>query len=124
MEETQCVCVCLRVCICVCPCRRVATAASPLLSLISNQLSRAEAQGHLWTRPFFSFSLCIIPFFLFILSSSPAILSRHVMLCLFSRRSLAPSRPRFPATRNPVHLSHCVFYQLIRSFCSSSAGLV
>lgn len=107
MEETQCVCVCLRVCICVCPCRRVATAASPLLSLISNQLSRAEAQGHLWTRPFFSFSLCIILFFLFILSSSPAILSRHFMLCLFlaarsPRRVLASPQPETLSTSHTV----------------------
>lgn len=106
-------CVCPRVCvICVyaCSCRRVATAALPLLSLISNQLSRLKPKVIYGHRRFL-LSLFIILFFPSVPSSSPAILTRHFMPCL-SPRSFSPLRPlyfrHFPQPKPCPPLTLCL----------------
>lgn len=103
--------------------QRVATAASPRLSLISNQ-SRARAQGRFWTRAFSAF--CLRYFTLsshspLVLKSSPAILFHYFTPCFYPC-SFSPLPPLYfqhfhPPKPNPVHLSRGTFFFLsVNSF--------
>lgn len=84
---------------------------SSLTTIISDLQSAqpAKAQGHLWTQTFPSFLSQLFYSFLSVSSSSPAILSRHVMLWLFPR-SFSLLRPLYfhhfprPKPRPPLTL--------------------
>lgn len=99
-------------------CMRLQKSGDCSLTTIISDLQSAQpakAQGHLWTQTFSSFSrhYFILPLRPFTLRLSPSSFSLRVL-----RISTTSPNP------SPVHLSHCAFYQLIHSFCSSSAGLV
>lgn len=108
----QCVCVLMsmpNVCMCgVCAysCRQVAMVASPLLSLISNQLSRLKPKVICGQKPF-PHSLAIILFFLCFLLFAPAILwpfhavpfaCSFSLLCLLYFHHFPQPRPCPPLT--------------------------
>lgn len=102
----------------------VTTAAWKRLLLISNQ-SKAWAQGHIWTQPF---SALLSPLFYPLPPRCPHILTCHPVslfhYVLFSLSILSITSYVFPTLTSlpasPIQLPCAVFYQLIRSFCSSS----
>lgn len=118
----------------VCVFLQTTSGDSSLTTIISDLQSAqpAKAQGRLWAQTFSTFFLFFIILFFFscplilthysialfhpVLSPLPLVsfILSHYLLCI------SPTSPK----PNPVHLSPCVFYQLIHSFCSLSAGLV
>lgn len=101
---------------------------SSLTAAISDHQSAQppKAQGHLWTQTIFIF---LSPFFLLfisvlILTCCHSLSSCHaVPFSLFILSVTSSVFPPHPPTQT-LSTSHTVFYQLIPSFCSSSAGLV
>lgn len=93
------VCVCVGAPTCPCACfyrQRVVTAALPLSSLISNQLSRLKPKVVYGRRRFLlSFSFSLFYSFSPVLSSSPAITLLHYFILFFhpshSPRSFSPT---------------------------------
>lgn len=98
-----------------------------LTTIISDLQSAqpAKAQGHLWTQTFSSFArhYFTLPFLPFIHTHHSLIILSCSFLLVHSPSELSVFLP-LPPNTSPVHLSHRAFYQLIHSFCSTSAGLV